>query len=199
MPTLNLDSYAQDLTALRQLVSEARAGGGRTQKTSSKASVDVTVIAGGATITVLMLEAGLYVKGFRNAKGTYLFAGEKGGTNLKFGCSYVGSGNIGIFNSDDGAKVKQAKKDVLAAVATLAAFNGGNDLNLKVPLATMAFLISEALRFTVIADKMAEVLGSYDVTFTFLEFKEYVQNWAAMSGGSGPAGVIKNSVAIFQK
>lgn len=200
MPNLSLDRYPQDMRALAPLVTDAKPGGRRVQRTSSTATADVTVIGSPeASVTMIVQESGLYVKGFRNQHGSFYFNGANGGSNeLKFGCSYVGSYSLGIFNDDlTEAKKLRSKKDLVAAVTALAGFQGGanaNDLHLKVPLTLMVFAISEAIRFTIVYDRIVEACKGAGGTFSFYELRNYVQNWSALSAGEAVSGAQANTV-----
>lgn len=197
MPNLNLDTYAQDMRALAPLLTDAKVGGRRVQRVNSQAVADVNVVAGDLSVTMLIRESGLYTKGFRNAQGTWYFKGDGDNANeLKFSCSYVGSGSIGIFTEADGddAKRLRTKANIIESVRALSSFAGGNDLNLKIPLATMVFVVSEAIRFTIVYDRIVETCKGQGGTFSFKELKDYVQNWQSLSGGTGPAGVLPNTV-----
>jgi len=198
VPQLRLDSYSQDMRALARAVTDVPAATGqRVQRAGSTTMVDVNVHNGAEQVTILLREGGLYVKGFRNDQGTdYFFKEpEAAGNQLKFSCSYVGNYSIGIFTDPDhrDTKATRSRNDLDRAVRDLAAFRGGNDLHLKIPLALMAFSISESIRFSTVFDRMIEVCRG-NKTFTFLEFKDYVQNWQAITEGRVPAGVKPNSV-----
>jgi Ribosome inactivating protein len=200
MPNLRLDSYPQDMKALTLQVTDPSTapGGHRVQRAASTAMVDVDVIASAAAqVTMLVKESGLYCKGFRNGHGTFYFKDENGGANeLRFGCSYVGSNSIGIFVDPDSAvtKKQRAKRDIVESVATLAAFNGGNDLHLKEHLATMVFCVSEAIRFTIVYDRIVETCTGAGATFSFRDLRAYVQNWGALSSGERVDGTTPNKV-----
>ncbi len=47
----------------------------------------------------------------------------------------------------------------------------------------MVFLISEAIRFTIVFDRMVETCKGNGETLSFAELRAYVQNWAALSSG----------------
>lgn len=200
MPNLSLDRYPQDMRALAPLVTDPKPGGRRVQRVASTATVDVNVVASGnSSVTMIIQESGLYVKGFRNPFGSFYFNGANNGSSeLKFGCSYVGSYSLGIFNDDlTEAKKSRAKKDLVSAVATLAAFQGGtnaNDLHLKIPLTLMVFAISEAVRFTIVYDRIVETCKGAGGTFSFFELKDYVQNWSDLSVGTPITGTQTNTV-----
>ncbi len=200
MPDLRLDTYPQDMKALALLVTDASTvpGGHRVQRVASTAMVDINVVAtGAAQITMLVKESGLYCKGFRNGNGTFYFKDENNGANeLRFGCSYVGSNSLGIFTDGgtDIAKKPRAKKDIVQSVTTLAAFAGGNDLHLKEHLATMVFCVSEAIRFTIVYDRIVEVCKGNGATFNFRDLRAYVQNWSELSSGGRVAGTTPNKV-----
>ena len=65
----------------------------------------------------------------------------------------------------------RSKHSIDQAVRDLAAYNGGRDNSLKIPLALMVFLISESLRFTVVYDKMVEVCKGNGMTLHSANFK----------------------------
>lgn len=191
MPTLNLDSYAQDMRALAPLLTDAKTGGRRVQRVGSKEIAEVTVIADTLSVTMLIQESGLYTKGFLNAHGRWYFKGEGlGGNELKFSCSYVGSGSIGIFADSQNPEIQRRRTmaNIVESVRALADFTGGNDLNLKVPLATMVFLISESIRFTIVYDRMVETCKNMGGAFSFAELQPYVQNWEDLSSGKAVPG-----------
>ncbi len=197
MPTLNLDRYAQDMRALAPLLTDARIGGRRVQRVGSKEIAEVTVIAGTLSVTMLIQESGLYTKGFRNQHGRWYFKGEGlGGSELKFTCSYVGSGSIGIFADSQNPEIQRRRTmaNLVESVRALAAFTGGNDLDLKIPLATMVFLISEAIRFTIVYDRMVETCKNRGGAFSFAELQPYVQNWEDLSSGKPVSGTLPDKV-----
>lgn len=196
MPNLDLDRYAADMRALAAAVTDAKPGARRVQRTASTQIVDVDVRSGTSQVTVLLQESGLYVKGFRNAQGTWFFKGSNGGANeLKFSCSYVGSNSLGIYvdTAADACTRQRDRGNLNAAITTLSRFAGGNDLALKVPLTTMAFIVSEAIRFTNVYYHVTQCCASKG-TFSFLDLKEYVQNWQDISEGKPPAGIVPGTI-----
>lgn len=196
MPNLDLDRYAADMRALAAIVTDAKPGARRVQRTASIESADVDVKSGASQVTVLLQESGLYVKGFRNTHGTWYFKNSNGGANeLKFSCSYVGSNSLEIFtNPNSDTCTRQRNRGNLdAAITTLSLFRGGNDLELKVPLATMAFIISEAIRFTNVYYHVTQCC-TYKGTFSFLDLKDYVQNWQGISEGRPVAGTVSGTI-----
>jgi hypothetical protein len=196
MPNLDLDRYPADMRALAAAVTDAQPGARRVQRTASTQIVDVDVISGTSRVTVLLQESGLYVKGFRNANGAWYFKGSNGGANeLKFSCSYVGSNSLEVFSdpTSDTCTRQRGRVNLDAAITTLSLFRGGNDLDLKTPLATMAFIVSEAIRFTNVYYHVTQCCA-YKATFSFLDLKDYVQNWQAISEGKPPAGVVPGTI-----
>ena len=192
---VNLANYRADLPALTQGVTAVRANGKRTQNAASTQMHNVFVISGGSQVSLQLREGGLYIKGFTNSAGTaYLFKEheQNSGNRLSFTCSYVGTQSIGIFNSDTqnllDAAMDRSVASLDQAVRDLAAFTGGTDNALKIKLALLVFLISESIRFGIIYKKMWKVCEGAS-TFTFAEFKDYVQNWEAISLGTNmPVG-----------
>jgi|GEM_PF-3428737 len=207
MYTINIDTYAQNIKALVTQITDVNVStaGRRTQRTSSTVMHEIIVVSGVSRVTLLLQEGGLYIKGFRNTHGTYRFRNENSitGTQLSFSCSYIGTNSIGIFADDDSnndiKKVARSKHSIDQAVRDLAAYNGGRDNSLKIPLALMVFLISESLRFTVVYDKMVEVCKGNGMTFTFGQFQKWVQSWSSISDGSAiPAGTCQAHVFTYQ-
>ncbi len=84
--------------------------------------------------------------------------------------------------------------NIVESVRALAAFTGGNDLDLKIPLATMVFLISEAIRFTIVYDRMVETCKNRGGAFSFAELQPYVQNWEDLSAGKPVSGTLPDKV-----
>lgn len=189
MPILNLDTYPQDIRALAAVVTDPPGGGNnnrRTQRTGSATMVDVDVTwEGGASVTMLLQEGGLYIKGFRNPQGTYNFKVDPAplvGSLLSFTCSYVGTNSIGIYEYPEDTG-KHGRAALEAAVRRLAAYDGGVDSGLRVPCALMVMLISESMRFKYVAKTMQDVC-TYQRELEFANVKDYVQNWQAMSTGA---------------
>ncbi len=204
MPDIDIDRYAQTMRVLARAVTTVGANGFRVQNTGSMTVHDVGVFQGANRVTLKIQESGLYVKGFSNANGTYYFKTDPvtvGGTPLKFSCSYIGSNSIGIYvDSDDKVcKEQRSKKQIVDAITALAAFAGGNDLHLKVPLAIMVMLVSESIRFTVVYDRMVEICKGAGVSFSFKEFQKWVQAWEDISTGNLPQGTSQNHLFTRQQ
>ena len=196
MPNLDLDNYAQDMAALIPLVTDVGTTTSRKQRVSSKTIVEVTVTSNNLSVTMLIQESGLYIKGFRNDNGRWYFKGEDlGASQLKFTCSYVGSGSIGIFADSTNAETGRDRNrgNIDQAVRALSTFAGGNDLDLKIPLATMAFLLSESIRFSIVLDHMTRACD-YSGTFSFADLQAYVQNWGDLSAGKAVTGTVAGNV-----
>lgn len=190
MPNLSLDAYPQDIRALALVVTDPPGVGNnnrRTQRAASQTMVDVVVTwNGGASVTMLLREGGLYIKGFRNAQGTYYFKEDPapiGGTMLSFSCSYVGTKSIGIYEhpEDNGTYDRGALE---GTVRKLSEYAGGVDNGLRVSCALMVMLISESLRFKYVAKKMTKICDYTGPGLQFANVKDYVQNWQSMSTGA---------------
>lgn len=197
MPTLNLDRYAQDMRALAPLLTDAKPGGRRVQRVKSTAISDVTIVAGTLSVTMLVQESGLYIKGFFTPHGRWYFKDSGLGANeLKFSCSYVGSNSLGIFSDSANPEIARLRTmaNLTESVRALSDFRGGNDLHLKIPLATMAFLVSEAIRFTIVYDRMVETCKNQGGRFSFGELQPYVQNWGDLSEGKRVPGTNPDKV-----
>lgn len=204
MPDVDIDRYSETMRVLARAITNVGTDGRRVQRTGSTASHEVRVNSGLNAVTMIVLEGGLYVKGFRNAHGTFFFKTDPptlGGTALRFGCSYVGSNSIGIYvdSGDAVCKQKRQKQDITNAIILLSQFQGGNDLALKVPLAIMVLLISESIRFTIVYDRMVEVCKGTHKQFSFLEFQKWVQAWEDISTGMLPEGTSQSHLFTYQK
>lgn len=203
MPNVNLDTYPQDIKALTTLVTDVNVAtaGRRIQRTGSAVIHDVTVLSGNNQVVLLLQEGGLYIKGFRNAQGTYRFKGElpTTGNHLSFSCSYIGTNSIGIYEDENVKTQARSKNSIDQAIRDLAAYNGGVDNTLRVPLALLVFLISESIRFTVVYDKMVEVCKGNGATYTFAQLQKWVQSWQSISDGSNvPAGTHQAHLFTWQ-
>lgn len=201
MFSVNLDSYRQDLRVLANGLTDPNPGGlgaPRIQRIASTAVAEVELTAGGSKIVVTIEESGLYVKGFRNEHGSFWFKGTNNGSSeLRFNCSYSDPDGIAIFSGSanaDARRNRHSRATIEGAVAELAAFRGGNDLRLKVPMGLLAFVLSEAVRFTYVYYKVGEVSRSNDAFFTFAQYQVYLQNWKDMSHGGVPPGAVPNKV-----
>jgi hypothetical protein len=204
MPNLSLDNYFADLRALALVVTDPPGPGNnnfRTQRAASTTMVDVVVTwQGGVSVTMLLREGGLYIKGFRNAHGTYYFKEDPapiGGTMLSFGCSYIGTNSIGIYEHpvDSGTHERAALE---GAVRKLEAYAGGMDSGLKVACALMVMLISESIRFKYVAKKMTKICDYTGPGLQFADVKDYVQNWQSMSTGAAvPMGTTIDEIWTY--
>ena len=193
VPDLDIDRYAQDMKALAQAVTNVNPAnaGRRVQNVASTATVTVRVISGTNEVTLVLAESGLYIKGFTNAHGTYYFKADPapvGGTMLSFGCSYIGTKSLGIYEDATVKTTARSKISIDQAIRDLSAFAGGTDNALKVPLAILVMLVSESIRFTVVYDRMVEVCKGAGRTYTFADFQKWVQAWKSISEGTLPAG-----------
>lgn len=195
MPDLDIDRYAQTMKQLAISVTDANpmTAGRRVQRVNSTQMHNVRVVSGTNNVTLILQESGLYIKGFQNDNGTFYFKTNPatiGGKALSFSCSYVGSNSMGIYEigSDAVKTTQRSKHSINQAIIDLAAFNGGTDNGLKVPLALMVMLISESIRFTVVYDLMVEVCKGAGKTYCFKDVQTWVQAWQGISVGSVPTG-----------
>jgi len=204
MPNVSLDHYAQDIKALAPLVTDVAVGGlggPRIQRANSNVILDVVVISGNVSVTLLLAEGGLYIKAFRNATNTFYFKpGEddppvpQGGKKLSFGCSYIGNNSMGIYENEHTKTTARSKQSLDQAVRDLSAYTAGVEDPLKVPLALLVMAVSESLRFTIVYDKMVQICKGAGDTFTFADVQKWVQNWKKMANGEYPPGTLAKHV-----
>ena len=203
--TLGLDSYLSDMKGIAPNICD-NVNGVRKCRSGSDVVHTISLSNGiGHTITVYMGEAQFYIYGFSNASGVFRFKDkvidtQAGAKNLGIGCAYVGTQSLGILNDGGQATSERSRESLVSAVKTLASHSGGDAEPLKVPLALVVFLVSESLRFAKIIMRMHAVLTyGKTPTFTFKEFADLVQNWAAISSGQNlPPGTTLTDVAIRQ-
>lgn len=161
--------------------------GRRTVRHGSHAVHKVLVKCDDHKVTLVLQESDLYMLGFINSHGTFRFSdhpGGEGSTLLPIGSSYTKPLCISILRGGDVQYRVLKRADIISAIITLSGYTAGTDVKelMKISLGIMAYMISEALRFKNMFQKMSFVLKSGG-GFTFAEFAEYVKNWQSISNG----------------
>ncbi|SFG17918.1 Ribosome inactivating protein [Novosphingobium sp. CF614] len=202
MYILRLDgNYAADMRVLANGVTDDNAGlssAPRRRRAGSTDTADIQVFFGTRSIVATIRESDLYVIGFRNAEGRpFFFKGMNGGSQeLRFNCSYTDSDGMALFmqGPSKDARTPHNRQSIVKALGMLADFRGGKDVHLIVGMALLAFMVSEAIRFTYIHHQVRITCSDDAMTFALADYEIYMKNWAALSKGEVPKGAVANRV-----
>jgi hypothetical protein len=193
--SFDVAKYPENMKGMIGTFTHIGGNGNRTRNSTANALHDITVKANGAQVTLFLNEADLYLFGFRNAQGSFRFNDKAvpGATALPIGCSYTAANCISVLRdrTSGAATANRNLASISGAIANLSAYNGGPVTGADLGL--MCYFISESFRFRNIFHRMVRVVKN-GAAFTFVEFADWVTNWANLSGGV-PVPVAQGAVS----
>lgn len=175
---LDLQTYAQNHVTMWTALTKISAAGYRYCDTTSVQEHTVTVRDGttGPSCTLYLRQSDLYLVGFKTATGhVFAFADQAPSayqTKLTMSVNYAH-----VYASAKNTSIN--RKTLVDAITAFDAHTGTTWSALSVPFLSMALLVSEAMRFKSIYEKMRSVAGdrSNGNTTKFMAWSSKVTSW----------------------